>query len=278
MSTRKRFWQDMVTRRAGGILVFLARAWMRTLEYRVLYHDFTVDPVFAECRGPNLYVFWHEYILFPLYLREHNFLTMLLSQHRDADILSDVATRMGFEFVRGSTKRGGERAIRELFSAGRSRHLAITPDGPRGPRRHMAPGAVYLASRLGMPIVAIGFGYDRPWRLKSWDRFAIPRPFCRARAVVSNEIFVPPNLSRDGIEEYRMRIQDLLNELTSQAEDWAASGRVLTGEQKVIKAPAAHPPGALSRTSNQEEYQNTSDIQPCELPNSIPGLRRRLAG
>lgn len=278
MSTRKRFWQNTVTKGAGNILVFLVRAWMRTLEYRVLYHDFSVDPVFPECRGPNLYVFWHEYILFPLYLREHNFVTMLLSQHRDADILSDVAARMGFEFVRGSTKRGGERAIRELFSVGRSRHLAITPDGPRGPRRHMAPGAVYLASRLGIPIVAMGFGYDGPWRLKSWDRFAIPRPFCRARAVVSKEIFVPPDLSRDEIEEYRMRIQDILNELTCQAEDWAASGRVLTDEQKLIKAPAAHPPAALSRTSNHEEYHNTRDIQPHGLPNGILSLRRRLAG
>ena len=171
---------------------------------------------------------------------------MLLSQHRDADLLSDVATRMGFEFVRGSTQRGGDRAIRALFAAGQSRHLAITPDGPRGPRRHMAPGAVYLASRLGMPIVAIGFGYDRPWRLKSWDRFAIPRPFSRARAVVSEPILVPPDLSRDGIEEYRVKIQDLLNELTGEAEEWAASGRSRSGEQVVIKAPAAHPPGALS--------------------------------
>ena len=55
-------------------------------------------------------------------------------------------------------------------------NLTITPDGPRGPRRQLAQGPVYLASKLGMPIVAMGFGYDRPWRFNSWDRFAIPRP------------------------------------------------------------------------------------------------------
>ena len=59
-------------------------------------------------------------------------------------------------------------------------HLTITPDGPRGPRRHMAPGPIYLASKLGLPLVLMGYAYDRPWRLHSWDRFAIPRPGSRA--------------------------------------------------------------------------------------------------
>jgi len=251
---------------------------MRTLDYRVVYRDVTVDPVFPECQGPNLYVFWHEYILFPLYLREHNYLTMLLSQHRDADILSDIATRMGFEFVRGSTQRGGDRAIRALFAVGRSRHVAITPDGPRGPRRQMAPGAVYLASRLGMPIVAIGFGYDRPWRLKSWDRFAIPRPFSRARAVVSEPVFVPPDLSREGIEKYRARIQDLLNELTSEAEEWAVSGCARSGEQVLIKARAAHPPGDLSERISEHNLTEISGSLCHSLPGVKPTSQTRLAG
>ncbi|MGQ9504360.1 MAG: lysophospholipid acyltransferase family protein [Thermogutta sp.] len=277
MSERIRSWQDGVRKPASGVLVFLLRAWMKTLDYRVLYHDFTVDPIFPECQGPNLYIFWHEYILFPLYLREDCYLTMLLSQHRDADILSEVATRMGFEFVRGSTKRNGERAIRAMFAAGRCRHLTITPDGPRGPRRQMAPGAVYLASRLNMPIVAIGFGYDRPWRLQSWDRFAIPRPFSRARAVVSKPMIVPADLSRDGIEEYRVRIQDLLNELTVHAEEWAASGCTLPGEQKMIKASAAHPPGGFSSPIPPEGLPDADKASLFTATNGKPRLRHRLA-
>ena len=55
-------------------------------------------------------------------------------------------------------------------------HLTITPDGPHGPRRRMAPGPIYLASKLGLPLVLMGYAYDRPWRLPSWDRFAVPRP------------------------------------------------------------------------------------------------------
>ena len=120
-----------------------------------------------------------------------------LSQHRDADILARVADHLGFDCVRGSTYRGGAKAIWEMFERQPQQHLTITPDGPRGPRRQLAQGPVYLASRLQMPLVVMGFGYDRPWRINSWDRFAVPRPFSRARAVVGPPIHVPADLDRD---------------------------------------------------------------------------------
>jgi hypothetical protein len=104
-------------------------------------------------------------------------------------------------------------------------HLTITPDGPRGPRRQLAPGCVFLASKLGLPLVAMGFGYDRPWRVPgTWDQFAVPRPGARARAVVSGEIFIPPDLDRDGLEHFRQQTEQLLNRATEDAELWAASG------------------------------------------------------
>ena len=84
---------------------------------------------------------------------------------------------MGFDCVRGSTYRGGARAIWELLERSRRQHLTITPDGPRGPRRQFAQGPIYLASRLQLPLVAMGFGYDRPWRVNSWDRFRRPAAF-----------------------------------------------------------------------------------------------------
>ena len=210
----------------GGLLSSSAvRWWMSTLDYKVAYYDRTIDPVFPECHGQKIYIFWHEYILFPFYLRGHCNMAMLLSRHRDAEILSYAAYHMGFEFVRGSTNRGGVTALRQLLAKSKNMHLTITPDGPRGPRRQLAPGCVFLASKLGLPLVVMGYGYDRPWRVRNaWDQFAIPRPFSRARAVPSSEIFVPPNLDRDGLEHYRKRIEDLLNRLTTEAEAWAESG------------------------------------------------------
>jgi lysophospholipid acyltransferase (LPLAT)-like uncharacterized protein len=211
----------------GGLLGSAAvRAWMSTLDYKVAYYDAAIDPVYPECREQKIYIFWHEYILFPLFLRGHCNMAMLLSRHRDAEILSYAAHHLGFEFVRGSTNRGGVAALKQLLARSRRMHLTITPDGPRGPRRKMAPGAVYLASKLGMPLVLMGYGYDRPWRVRSaWDQFAIPRPGSRARAIPSGEIFVPPNLDREGIEYFRQKIENLLNRLTVEAEHWAGSGR-----------------------------------------------------
>ena len=207
----------------GGLLSAAAiRQWMRTIEYKCAYYDRSVDPANS---GQRIYVFWHEYILFPLYLRGHCNVAMLLSQHRDADLLTGLAYHMGFDFVRGSTYRGGTKALRELVRKGRKMNLAITPDGPRGPRRQLAQGAIYLAAKLQLPLVAVGFGYDRPWRVRSWDRFAIPRPGTRARAVLGPEILLPSDLDRDGIEHYRGRLETFLLCLTCEAETWAESGK-----------------------------------------------------
>ncbi len=217
------------------------RAWMRTLDYRAVFYDRTVDPILG-IGGQRIYIFWHENILMPLYLRGHCNLAMLLSQHPDAEILARVAYHMGFDCVRGSTNRGGAQAIWELLNRSRSQHLTITPDGPRGPRRQLAQGPVYLASRLQLPLVVMGFGYDRPWRANSWDRFAMPRPFSRGRAVISPPLVIPRDLDRDGLENSRKRVERLLNDLTSEAEAWAEAGTRKAGEITIVPGHSPAPP------------------------------------
>jgi lysophospholipid acyltransferase (LPLAT)-like uncharacterized protein len=239
----------------GGLLGSAAvRGWMGTLDYKVLYQDRSVDPIFPECRRQKIYLFWHEYILFPLYLRGHCNLSMLLSRHRDAEILSHVAHHLGFDFIRGSTNRGGVAALRQLLAESRHRHLTITPDGPRGPRRKLAPGSIYLASKLGLPLVLMGYAYDRPWRAKSWDRFAIPRPCSRARVIATGEIYIPPDLDRDGVEHYRQEVERSLNQLTEQAEAWAESGRRLPGQSVLYRC---HAP--LRRTCSTERRKTKTE-------------------
>ncbi len=214
------------------------RQWMGTLDYRVDFGDSEVDPVHPRFRGAKIYVFWHENILMPLYLRGHSNISMLLSRHADANILDRVARMMGFGVVRGSTFRGGSVALRELAERAAVGNLTITPDGPRGPRRRLAPGCVFLASTLGIPIVAMGLGYDRPWRFGTWDRFALPRPWSRARGMVSRAINVPPDLDRDGLEVYRQGVETLLTHLSDAAESWANAGDRRPGEQRVRKEPS----------------------------------------
>jgi hypothetical protein len=91
-------------------------------------------------------------------------------------------------------------------------------------------GPIYLASRLQLPLVVMGFGYDRPWRATSWDQFAIPRPFSRGRAIVGPPLILPRNLNRDAMEQCRIRAERLLNDLTCEAEAWAAAGTRKAGE------------------------------------------------
>jgi len=263
---------------AGGLLMTLVtRAWMGRLDHKVAYYDRSVDPADPECRGQKIYLFWHEYILSPFYLRGNCNLAMLLSRHRDAEILSYAAKHMGFETVRGSTNRGGVAAIRQLLDKSRRMHLTITPDGPRGPRRRMAPGPVYLASKLGLPLVLVGFGYDRPWRVNSWDRFAIPRPFSRVRWIMSPEIHVPPDLDRGGLDHFRGGAERLLNRLTSEAETWAKSSTRRIGEQSLHpvlrplrRIDARHTPpqahiGSLAQKASRSN-QHMKPVHPATDP------------
>jgi len=234
---------DFLTKLGGLLMAETVRVWMSTLDFRAAFYDRTVDPVLG-IGGPRIYIFWHENILTPLHLRGRCHLTMLLSQHNDADVLARVAYHLGFDCVRGSTYRGGARAIWELFDRSQRQHLTITPDGPRGPRRKLAQGPIYLASRLGLPLVPMGFGYDRPWRTRSWDRFAVPRPCSRARAVIGPPLVLPSDLDRPGLEFCRLRVERLLNCLTSEAEAWATHGTRKAGEV-VISPQAAPPPPAF---------------------------------
>ena len=227
----------IVNRYTGLLAQVLVRAWAGTLDSQVAYYDPKTDPAYPTEQRPRIYIFWHEYIGLPFYLRGHCNMSMLLSQHRDADILNQAARLGGFGVVRGSSRRGGAGALRKLLELGELQHLTITPDGPRGPRRRLAMGPIYLASKLQMPLVLLGFGFDRPWRARSWDRFAVPRPGSRARVVVSPEISVSPNLDRDGQEHFRERVETLLNRLTGEAEAWAASGQRKLGQYRLTPGP-----------------------------------------
>ena len=163
----------------------------------------------------------------------------LASGHSDGEILGRAMHHLGWNVVRGSTTRGGVGAMLRLLRDDAT-NINLTPDGPQGPRRTMAPGAVYLASRLKVPVVCVGYAYNRPWRLGSWDRFAVPRPFSRGRAVFGPPITVPGGADRAEREQYRLWLEDLLNWLTAEAERWAADGQRRPGEVRLLPGRASH--------------------------------------
>jgi lysophospholipid acyltransferase (LPLAT)-like uncharacterized protein len=164
-----------------------------------------------EAKRPHVFLLWHEALLPLLWQHRNQGVAIVVSEARDGQYLSDLAATLGYRAVRGSSTRGGTRAllgaVREL-QAGRS--VAFTPDGPRGPRRELKPGVVAAAQRGSGVIVPIHAEADRAWRLDSWDRFMIPKPLARVRItygrpfeVAEGEVGLADGLARSaqGLDE-----------------------------------------------------------------------------
>ena len=221
--TRKLLSQPILVKLIALPCSWLLRLWLGTLEFRFLARSAVCNPAWSD--RPALYVFWHEMLLFPAYTHARFNVATLISHHRDGELLAQILRMLRGKAVRGSTRRRSVPALRKLIHQGRISHLAIAPDGPRGPRRVVQPGAIFLASRTGMPLVPAGLAFGKCRRVKSWDRMALPRPWQAARAVIGEPIDVPDNLSRDQIEQYRLKLQSALDDLQAQAERLAAEAK-----------------------------------------------------
>jgi hypothetical protein len=131
-------------------------------------------------KKPWVFALWHAVLLPIAYKHSNEGVAVLVSQHRDGELIARVLSAWGNSTVRGSTTRGGSRAllamIRELESGV---PVAVTPDGPKGPACEFQGGALIAAQRAGVPVIAMAVHADRAWRLKSWDRFMIPKFFAR---------------------------------------------------------------------------------------------------
>jgi lysophospholipid acyltransferase (LPLAT)-like uncharacterized protein len=185
------------------------------------YDDPNVNPEVARRLGHRyIYAFFHEVMLFPAYFWAWPEMQILISDHRDGEYITRVVRKLGFGVVRGSTTRGGARALKEMIARIDRGHLCVTPDGPRGPRRHVHQGLIYLAAKTGWPIVGAGMAFHRPWRANSWDRFAVPRPFRAACCVTPAPVAVPSDIDREGIEHYRLEVEARMNRATDEAEAW----------------------------------------------------------
>jgi lysophospholipid acyltransferase (LPLAT)-like uncharacterized protein len=144
---------------------------------------------------------------------------VMISASRDGELITTIGRFFGYTAVRGSSSRGGQEATREMvdhLQAGK--RCAITPDGPRGPRREMKPGAVNIARLTGAPIVCFGFAAEHCWRLKSWDQFIIPKPFSRAVFVYGEPIRIPREDGEDS--KYMEQIQKEMDRVTNAAENY----------------------------------------------------------
>ena len=166
-------------RLGAGLIRLIAGTWrVRTVNG---------EPLAAMRRSgrPVLFALWHGELLPLLWHQRGRGVAVVISEHRDGEIIAQIAHSLGYRTVRGSSSRGASRALLGLAREIEAGHDgAITPDGPRGPARVFAPGAAVAAQRTGAPIVPIRASASRAWRLKSWDRFLIPKPFARVTVTI----------------------------------------------------------------------------------------------
>ncbi len=191
----------LLVRAVGSTGALFVRHLGRTLNYHFRYKDPTVAPEVARQTGQRfIYAFFHEVMLFPAYYWNWPEMHILISEHRDGELITQVIRRLGFTRD-PRLDHAGRRACaaRDELRIDQG-HLCVTPDGPRGPRRSVHQGIAYLGSRTGLPIVGAGMAFKRPWRARSWDRFAVPRPYSAAACVVPEPVTVPIDADRDTIE------------------------------------------------------------------------------
>jgi len=135
----------------------------------------------------------------------------MASASKDGAIVAKVLQILGIGAIRGSSSRRGGQALLEMASWLENGYdVAMTPDGPRGPKHHCSPGIVHLASKTGCKIFPLRVHYHNCWTLKSWDQFRIPKPFSRLDIYLGPGIDVPKDLDAAGLEVHRQRVEALL--------------------------------------------------------------------
>lgn len=191
----------------------LGRTWRWELPAGVPEGAFTMPP------RPAIYVFWHRCIL-PIawFARDRGF-GVLVSQHFDGELISQVAERLGYKLFRGSSTRGGQDALLAMTAAlGRGQPIALTVDGPRGPRFQAKGGAIRLAQATGAPIFALHASPRQAWTMRSWDLLQVPKPFTRLRGLWAGPITIAADAGAEEMEAQRLAMQATLNELRRQGD------------------------------------------------------------
>ena len=165
-----------------------------------------------------VFALWHGQLL-PLTVQHRSQgIKVLISEHRDGELIARITASLGFGSIRGSTSRGATRALLAMCDAlSTGGEVAVTPDGPRGPARKFASGTTVAAQRAGVPIVTVGVAASRAWRMKSWDAFMIPKPFAHVTFVYSDPSYVNAQDSRTAATQGET-FETSLNAMVTTAE------------------------------------------------------------
>lgn len=175
-------------------------------------------------KTPFVAAFWHGRILGTLNLAwhyRHLRVTVMVSRSRDGEFISRVSERFGIQPTRGSSSRGGSRAVLEMIRRVKAGYIAcFTPDGPRGPRYRVQPGVITVAQKTGTPILPVTYSAEWKKVFRSWDRFMVPLPFSRLIVVYGEPIAAPALETPESLQAKQCELESSLRQLTEMADDY----------------------------------------------------------
>ena len=168
-----------------------------------------------------IYCLWHDRIFAGTYFLRHREIVVITSQSLDGEYIARFLKRFGFGTVRGSSSRGGVKALVEMIRLMRDGlPMAFTVDGPRGPRYVAKSGPVFLAKKTGNPLLPFTVECASFWTVGSWDKMQIPKPFTRARFIMAEPVYVPRDANDVEVESKVGELQRSLDELVAEGKRW----------------------------------------------------------
>jgi len=236
-------WKSTVFYIFGWVSKILVTLWLKTC--RITEFGREVEEIYLN-QNPQkglLYASWHRGLFFVIYWYRNQRVVSIASASEDGELAAQAAKRFGWITARGSSSRKGRQAYREmedLVNQGLKGGLVV--DAPRGPRFVSKLGIIYLAKQTGLPIVPVIWSADRFWKLNSWDRTIIPKPFARIVALYADSyIVVPPEATREECEKYRQELDKALNAIMYQVDHFYKVSGIDDPRQIEVPGPVPLP-------------------------------------
>jgi lysophospholipid acyltransferase (LPLAT)-like uncharacterized protein len=183
----------------------LLRALGSTLRWKVSGAEH--EDAITKAGHQPIHCLWHGRILPSILYLQHRGVVVIISENYDGEWIARITRKFGYGIARGSTSKGGPKALRQMLREVESKGVAFTLDGPRGPAEVAQLGAVWLAKATGNPLLPFHSEAAANWTLNSWDRTQIPKPFTTVALVVGKPIYVPPDADERALNESRMMLE-----------------------------------------------------------------------
>lgn len=225
MSERPMTWIEKVKLEiSASLITLLARIWFGSVRVNVLNSD-VYEKYFKGNRSGHVVAgSWHRHSIFLFYFfRNLGSRAIMISRSMDGELTARIARRLGYTPIRGSSSKGGGKALDamiDFLNSSDDKRLCGTPvDGPRGPRRKMKKGMLALAKETGAVFIPMACSGNRVFTLKrAWDRTILPKPFSRVMVDFDDPVFIPKDVTADDFERIRQDLERKLDRLTDKVD------------------------------------------------------------